>query len=315
VLPPARLRALAADARVKGAQAIARMTPDRRAATLVAFAAAAVAAAGDDAVEHLDRVLGEMGLRVEAQDLRERVRTLSQLDAAGHQLATACALLLDERLDDAGVRAAVFGQVGRERLGRALERFRALARPAHERHHDLMSARYPQVRRFLPALLAALELEATEAGQEVIEAIQALRAIERRRSVRAEEVPLALARRGWRALVEPEPGRLDRRAYTFCVLDALRDGLRRRDVYLPTSERFGDPRATLLADDAWEASREATCRALGLPRQPEPFLEALAAELDVAWHRAGEDLAAGRSARALARGELGSGEDPYRNPV
>jgi hypothetical protein len=38
-----------------------------------------------------------------------------------------------------------------------------------------------------------------------------------------------------------ETGDVDRRAYTFCVLEAMRDQLRRRDVFVPANRRFADP--------------------------------------------------------------------------
>ena len=46
------------------------------------------------------------------------------------------------------------------------------------------------------------------------------------------------------------------------------------------SWRYADPRANLLSDAEWEATRPIVCRTLGLPPDPQPILESLAVELD-----------------------------------
>ena len=101
--------------------------------------------------------------------------------------------------------------------------------------------------------------------------------------------------RAWKPLVFPETGRVDRRAYTFCVLEAMRDHLRRRDVFVPASRRFADPRAQLLSGPGWESAGPQICRTLGLPLNAEPFVSDLGAELDVAYRRTAENLAGNAS--------------------
>jgi hypothetical protein len=56
------------------------------------------------------------------------------------------------------------------------------------------------------------------------------------------------------------------------------------------SQRWGDPRAELLAPEAWPAQRTAVCRMLGLSEQPASVLERLAKELDAAYRRTADDL-------------------------
>ncbi|MCA1681158.1 MAG: DUF4158 domain-containing protein, partial [Actinobacteria bacterium] len=97
----------------------------------------------------------------------------------------------------------------------------------------------------------------------------------------------------------------DRAAYTMCALEELRDGLRRRDVYVTPSERFADARSSLLSDAAWDASREDTCRALSLPAEPDAFIEQLAADVDDAYQRTRQALSPEHAIHDLAaRGEL-----------
>jgi hypothetical protein len=112
--------------------------------------------------------------------------------------------------------------------------------------------RYPSLRRFLPTLLDVVSFEATGAGQPVLDAFDALRSLEGRQGrVTAASVPLALVGGQWKRLVLAKPqlgdGELDRRAYSFCVLEALQRALDRRDVFVARSGRYTDPRASCSA--------------------------------------------------------------------
>src|SRR5262249_9529945 len=73
--------------------------------------------------------------------------------------------------------------------------------------------------------------------------------------------------------------------YTLCLMERLQDSLRRRDVFVRRSERWGDPRVRLLQGPQWETLRPQVCRALGRSESPKPELRALAQQLDAAYQR------------------------------
>ena len=81
-ISPNRLRALARYGAAARAQAIAQMTPERRIATLVAFAHAFEQIAMDDALDLLDLVITEIVHEAHNHGEKERLRTLRDLDAA-----------------------------------------------------------------------------------------------------------------------------------------------------------------------------------------------------------------------------------------
>ena len=92
---------------------------------------------------------------------------------------------------------------------------------------------------------------------------------------------------GWRPLVVADGG-IDRRAYTFCVLDRLRLALRRRDVYVVGADRWGDPRRLLMRPDVWKSVGPQVLRTLALPPRAPSYIERLGAELDAAYFDAAE---------------------------
>ena len=89
-------------------------------------------------------------------------------------------------------------------------------------------------------------------------------------------------------------------AYTLCVLDRLHQALRRRGVFVATSERYGDPRAELLRGEAWDAARETVARALDRSLDPAVELARLQAALRAAYAEVRENLPHNTALQVLA---------------
>ena len=301
-LPVARLRTLMVDAERQRAADVAKMGAQRRLATLIAFAITASERGQDDALELFDRLHGELILRAQSRARRERLADGTALDAASRRLVDACRVVLDDTTGEP-VRDAVFAAVGRDELAEAVNAIARLGRSPDDRARELVLSRYPGVRKYLPALLDTIAFMANDAGQPVLDALAALNATWGR-SLSVDQAPLAFASAPWRSLVEPEAGQLDRAAYAMCAVEGLRDGLRRRDIYVAASRRYADARSSLLGDPAWEASREDTRRSLALPADPGEFVQQLATDLDLAYDRTLEGLDAEHPVLELAAGRL-----------
>ncbi len=285
-LPPTRLRDLARYGAAARAQAIARMAPDRRLATLLAVAHAFEGMALDEALDVLDLVMTAIINTAQNEGEKERLRTLRDLDTAALQLWEAIQLLLDEQIADAAVRSQTCAQIPRQRLVEAGTQVETLARPPDDRYYPELVERYQRVRRFLPTLFTTVAFDGTQAGQPLLAAWRFLADLEHQRHPDMHHAPLALVPGAWRRLVLPHRQAVaDRRAYTLCVLERLQDSRRRRDVCVRRSERWGDPRVKLLQGPQWEALRPQVCRALRRSASPEPALQALAHQLDTTYHR------------------------------
>ena len=302
-LPPARIAALARHAATARAGDLTQLAPERRAATLIAFAHVGETRAVDDALEMFYELLRGLTARVQRRGQAERLGTLASLDAAASALRDAVAVLLDPAVPDDQVRASVFRRVEREALAAAVADCERLVRPPDDNFEAEPLSRYAMVRQFLPSLLATIEFKASPAGQPALEAVAALRALEGRKKVGFAEVPTETLTPAWRRLAGQPGGPLDRRAYTFAVLERLRAALRARDVFVPCSPRWSDPRAKLLAGPAWEATRARVCRTLGLSAEPGAALPRLATELDEAYRRTAGRFAA-NTAVELESGKL-----------
>src|SRR5512135_2772609 len=214
-VPPVRVQVLARYAALARAQAIARMPPPRRRATLLAFAKVQETAALDDVVDLLDQLITAMLSRVEHAGQRRRLRTLKDLDSAALLLHEACRVLLDPACSDHRVRDTVFARVPREQLVSAVAQVADLVGPLDDHYFEDLRTRYSHVRRFLPALLESVEFATTDAGHPTIEAFDFLKAIEGQKRPDMSQAPQDLLTPAWKRVVIGSEHPVDRRFYTF----------------------------------------------------------------------------------------------------
>lgn len=280
-VPPGKAAALARFALAAKAQAVSRLPDDRRAATLVAFVRTLEAIAGDDVIDLFEAVSTTMFARAQAVSREARMRSLRDLDAAALRLRDAGGVLLDATTPDVEVRAAVFAIVDRDALAAAVERVGALARP-HDDTYFAELRRHSGKIRYLPALLAALDLDAAPAGKPLLDAIKHLRIVHAG-GKRPGPAPTAFAPKSWAGQLKTADDAFDLAGYRLCVLDGLRRAVRRRDVFPARSLRYADPRKGLLSGAAWEAARPAVCRTVGVSAIADEELGKLSRHLDLAY--------------------------------
>ncbi len=213
------------------------------------------------------------------------MRTLKDLDKSALALAEVCALILNESTQDELLRSAIFAKMPREKLAASIATVHELARPYDDNFQDEMVEQYGRVRRFLPKLLCDIEFKAAPAGKATLEAHQYLAGLLKSRKQQLEEAPLDIVSNPWKRLVFDKEGRVTKRGYTLCFLDKLQDSLRRRDVYVENSDRWGDPRAKLLQGQEWQANRIQVCRSLGHPLNPQEAIDGLVRQLDASYRQ------------------------------
>ena len=143
-----------------------------------------------------------------------------------------------------------------------------------------MVEQYGRVRRFLPHLLNTVKFSSAPAGVTTLNACDYLsREFSSRRQF-FDDAPTEIISRSWKRLVINKEKHITRRGYTLCFLSKLQDSLRRRDVYVTGSNRWGDPRARLLQGADWQANRIKVYRSLGHPTDPQEAIKSLGHQLD-----------------------------------
>jgi len=194
---------------------------------------------------------------------------------------------MDDTVEDGAVREAAFAVVPRAALATALEQIDAIVRPLGDLYFTELRTQAGKLR-FLPALLRSVSFGATPAGQRTLDAVRHLRGTGGRGP--ALSAPLGFVPSGWRRQVKARDGGVDSLGYRLCLLDAMRFGIRRRDLFTTPSLRYADPRLGLLAGPAWESARPAICRTLGLSTDAPSEVARLAERLDAAYRDTAANL-------------------------
>lgn len=124
----------------------------------------------------------------------------------------------------------------------------------------------------------------------MLAAIDFLKSIEGKRRPDMTQAPLDMVSKGWLSQVCPEPDQIERRAYTFCILEKVLEGLRRRELYVTPSLQWSNPEEKLLQGEAWTAVRAQVCRTLNLDVDCNQQLVELAQQLDSAYRQTASRL-------------------------
>lgn len=199
---------------------------------------------------------------------------------------------------DETVRRALFPVVGEGTLRELVREAKADKRAFDTRVRTVLRLSYSgHYRRGLPRLLTALDIRSNNAAHRpVTDALALLERYAGRDGVRfydrAERVPMeGVVPLEWREAVVNEKGRVERIPYELCVLAALRDAIRRREIWVAGARRWRDPEEDLPAD--FEENRDVHYGALGQPLDPTPFVEGLKSRLSAALSAFDSALAAG----------------------
>lgn len=103
---------------------------------------------------------------------------------------------------------------------------------------------------------------------------------------------------GWSLWICPSEGEINRQAYTFCVLEKLVEGLRRRDLFVSPRVQWSNPQAKLLHGKEWDTVCPQICRTLNLAPTPEKELVRLGQQLNDAYQRTAQNLPTNAAVRS-----------------
>ena len=201
-----------------------------------------------------------------------------------------------KRPDDK-VRDVVFPLVGERRLQDLVKEAKANERAFQAQVRTVLRGSYTNhYRRMMPSMLAALTFRSNNsAHRPVLDALDLLgRYAETGSKARfydvGDHVPIdGVVPRAWREAVEDEQGRVERVPYELCVLVALKDGIRRREIFVEGANRWRNPEHDLPPE--FDAARDAHYAALAKPLDPTEFINDLKTRLADALERFDTGLA------------------------
>lgn len=252
-----RLLKLAREGASMTAADLAKFEPARRYATLFALATESMATVTDEIIELHDRIIGRI--------IRTAQNKHNQATLASRSTVTAM-LRLHSKLGETLIQAKDNGEdpfaaietaIGWESLTTSIAHAKELTRPALEDHLALVSTHFTTLRRYTPTFLAALDLHAAPAAQDLLAAINVIRTLNNTGARKLpDDAPTSFIRTRWKPLVFTNTGTdtstgtgLDRGFYEFCALAELKNALRSGDMWVIGSRQFRDFDDYLLASD------------------------------------------------------------------
>ena len=156
---------------------LSKFEPSRRYATLFAMATESKATVTDEIIDLHDRIIGRL---IRTAQNKQNQATLAS------RSTVAAMMRLHSRLGDALFAAkensedpfaAIETSIGWESLAESIAQAKELTRPGLEDHLALVSTHFTTLRRYTPAFLAVLDLHAAPAAQDLLAAINVIRAL------------------------------------------------------------------------------------------------------------------------------------------
>ncbi|MFD5437068.1 Tn3 family transposase [Kitasatospora sp. NPDC127067] len=258
-----------------------RMKPEMRWTLLSALCHVREAEITDSLVDLFTQLVLRINTRAEKRVDKEFTSELKKVRGKDAMMLRVAEAALAE--PSGTVRRVIYPVVGGERTLKAL----AAEAAANERKYQarvrtvLRSSYSGHWRRMLSPLLRALTLKCNnDHYRPVMDAIDLLeRYLEQPLKEGAffdpaETVPLEdVVPDHWRGAVVDDKGRVERIPYELCVLVALRDALRRREIWVEGANRWRNPDLDLPQD--FDDNRDVHYDAISQPQDPAKFIEAL----------------------------------------
>jgi len=251
----------------------------------------------DALVDQLLALVHKINTRADKKVERELTEDLRRVRGKEGILFRLAAAAVDH--PDDTVRTALFPVVGEGTLRELVREAKANQRAFQARVRTVLHSSYTHhYRRMLPPLLAALEFRCNNtAYRPVTDALDLLARHadvdgKQRLYAPTDKPPIeGVVPAAWREAVVDENGRVERVPYELCVLVALRDAIRRREVYVAGGVRWRNPEDDLPGD--FGDTREVHYAALRQPTDPTAFVESLRERMTAALGRLDQALVDG----------------------
>ncbi len=181
------------------------------------------------------------------------------------------------------VKEVIYPVASEQTLKDLVKEFKASGTAYREKVHTIIRSSYScHYRRLVPKLLTCLEFRSNnKVHRPVIQALELLKKYadsQQRYYATEEEVPLeGVLKSGWREILIEKDNkgaeRINRINYEISVLQALRERLRCKEIWVVGANRYRNPDEDLPAD--FEQQREAYYQALKQPTAVEDFIAPL----------------------------------------
>jgi hypothetical protein len=257
----------------------------------------------DGLVDLLIETIHKIGVKAERKVAIEVARDVEKVYGKDQLLADIAIASITS--PDGKVCDVIYPVVGEQKLKAIIEEQRARGTWT-KRVYKVMRGSYARhYRRMLPHLLEVLDFRSNNVvHRPVLDALDWIRrmADDPRRVIRADQdVPVAgVIPPKWRDAVMDKNGQINRISYELCVLTALRERLRCKEIWVVGANRYRNPDDDLPKD--FDERRSSYYADLGLTQDAASFTAAIRAEMEKELRLLNADLPDNDRVRIVRRG-------------
>ncbi len=235
----------------------------------------------DNLVELIIQVVHRIGARAEKRVDKELLNDFKKVTGKNNLLYQIASATLHQ--PEGVVKDVIFPVASEEILKNLVKEYKSTGNPYREKVHTVMRSSYGgHYRRILPLILNQLEFRSNnEIHRPVIQAIELLKKYahsKQRYYDVGEDIPIeGVLRSGWQELILEQSSdneiKVNRINYELTVLQALRDKLRCKEIWVVGANRYRNPESDLPTD--FDSQREVYFQALKQPLSVELFIDNL----------------------------------------
>lgn len=213
---------------------------NRRHAMLVAIVIDTAATLTDEILDLHDRLIGSFFNKAKHKYEKTFAASGKAVNDKVLLYAKVGTALIEARETKSDPFTAIEAVVPWERFTESVQEAEQLARAEDFDHLALLGEHYQQLRRYEPVFLETFEFRAAPVVQDLIDAVDVLKALNRAgaRTVPAD-APIGFVRKRWQPFVFQGDG-IDRKFYELCAMAELKNAVRAGDVAVVGSRQFKD---------------------------------------------------------------------------
>ena len=235
----------------------------------------------DSLVELLIQIVHRIGIRAERKVDKELIADFKRVSGKNNILFRMATASLEH--PEKSVQDVIYPVVSPSTLKNLVKEFKSSGPTYRERVYTVMRASYlHHYRRMVPQILEALEFRSNnELYQPVIKALELIKkytdSSQHYYSSEDEVFVDGVLKNSWREIVVEVDSsgveKINRVNYEISVLQALREQLRSKEIWVIGAKRYGNPESDLPKD--FEVQRQVYYQALGQPTDAEAFIHNL----------------------------------------
>ena len=212
----------------------------RRYATLVALVIESTATITDEIIDLHDKIIEKLfsaAKNTHQKQFQQSGKAINNQMLLYSKIGQA---LLYAKQNETDPFAAIESVISWEDFETSITEVQSLTQPESFDYLDLMGSHYSTLRRYVPAFLDVLKIQATPSSKDILAGIEVLRRLNAENTRKLpDDTPTSFVKKRWKDVVFKGKD-IDRRYYELCLLSELKNVLRSGDVWVEGSRQFKD---------------------------------------------------------------------------